>query len=260
MNERSPLHFIHSSAKIGNGTTIEPFSTIYEDVEIGENTWIAPNVTIFPGSKIGNNCRVFPGAVIGGEPQDIKFGGERTNVEIGDGTFIRECVTIHRATSDKLVTKVGKNCLLMAYSHIAHDTWIGDHCVLANQVTIAGHVEIDDWAILEGLVAVQQFVRIGSHTFVAGASLVRKNIPPYVKAAREPISYVGVNTVGLKRRGFHEKHIRTIEDIYRLIFVQNQNITKGIEQVESELKDSELKTEILDFIKNSPRGVMKGIY
>ena len=148
----------------------------------------------------------------------------------------------------------------MAYSHIAHDTWIGNNCVLANQVSIAGHVEIDDWTVLEGLVAVQQFIKIGAHAFIAGASLVRKNIPPYVKAAREPISYVGVNSVGLKRRGFGEEDIRTIEDVYRLIFVQNQNITKGIEQAETEMKNSELKSEILDFIKNSPKGVMKGIY
>lgn len=255
-----PAPYIDESSKIGKGTVVEPFSSVYDDVIIGENTWIGPNVTIFPGVRIGNNCKIFPGAVIGAEPQDLKFGGEYTTVEIGDGTSIRECVTIHKATSDKLVTKIGKNCLLMAYSHIAHDTWIGNNCVLANQVSIAGHVEIDDWTVLEGLVAVQQFIKIGAHAFIAGASLVRKNIPPFVKAAREPISYVGVNSVGLKRRGFGEEDIRTIEDVYRLIFVQNQNITKGIEQAEAELKDSELKSKILDFIKNSPKGVMKGIY
>ncbi len=255
-----PAPFIHPDAKIGKSTVVEPFTSIYEDVTIGDNTWIGPNVTIFPGTRIGSNCKVFPGAVIGAEPQDLKFNGEYTTVEIGDGTSIRECVTIHKATDDKWVTKVGKNCLLMAYSHIAHDTWIGDNCVLANQVSIAGHVEIEDWAILEGLVAVQQFVKIGAHSFIAGASLVRKNIPPFVKAAREPISYVGVNTVGLKRRGFPEDDIRVIEDVYRLIFVQNQNVTKGIEQAETELAQSELKSLIIDFIKNSPKGVMKGIY
>lgn len=255
-----PSAYIHSDAKIGEGTTIEPFTCIYEDVIIGNNTWIGSNVTIFPGTRIGSDCKIFPGAVIGAEPQDLKFGGEYTTVEIGDGTSIRECVTIHRATEDKLVTKVGKNCLLMAYSHIAHDTWIGNNCVLANGVSVAGHVEIDDWAILEGLVAVQQFIKIGAHSFIAGASLVRKDIPPFVKAAREPISYVGVNTVGLKRRGFSEQEIRNIEDVYRLIFVQNQNVTKGIEQVENELKDSPQKSEILKFIKSSPKGVMKGIY
>lgn len=255
-----PAPFIHPDAKIGNNTEIDPFSSIYEDVEIGDNTWIGPNVTIFSGTRIGSNCKIFPGAVIGAEPQDLKFDGEYTTVEIGDRTTIRECVTINRATADKLVTKVGSDCLLMAYTHIAHDTWIGNHCVLANQVSIAGHVEIGDWAILEGMVAAQQFIRIGSHAFIAGATLVRKNVPPFVKAAREPISYIGVNSVGLKRRGFEEQSIRAIEDVYRLIFVQNQNITRGIEQAETELKDSLVKKEILEFIRNSPKGVMKGIY
>lgn len=255
-----PQAFIHPGSSVGKGSQIEPFTSIYEDVIIGENTWIGPNVTIFPGTRIGSNCKVFPGAVIGAIPQDLKFGGEYTTVEIGDDTTIRECVTIHRATNDKMVTKVGKNCLLMAYSHVAHDTWIGNHCILANGVSIAGHVEIEDWAILEGLVAVQQFIKIGAHAFIAGASLVRKNVPPYVKAAREPISYIGVNTVGLKRRGFKDEEIRNIEDIYRLIFVQNQNVSKGLEQVEQELKDTIIKKQIVEFIKNSPKGVMKGIY
>ena len=258
MNKPAP--YVDVKSKVGNGTIIEPFSTVYHNVEIGENTWIGPNVTIFPGVRVGSNCKIFPSATIGAEPQDLKFNGEYTTVEIGDGTSIRECVTIHKATSDKMVTKIGKNCLLMAYVHIAHDTWIGDNCVLANQVSIAGHVEIEDWVILEGLVAVQQFIRIGAHSFIAGASLVRKNIPPYVKAAREPLSYVGVNAIGLKRRGFNEEDIRNIEDVYRLIFVQNQNVTKGIEQAEIELRGSSQKTEIIDFIKNSPKGVMRGIY
>lgn len=255
-----PAAHIHKDAVIGKGSVVEPFSTIYEDVEIGENSWIGPGVTIFPGTRIGSNVKIFPGAVVGAEPQDLKFQGEYSTVEIGDGSAIRECVTIHRGTAHKGVTKVGKNCLLMAYTHIAHDAQIGDHCVLANQVSIAGHVEVDDWAVLEGLVAVQQFVRVGAHSFVAGASLVRKNVPPYVKAAREPISYVGVNTVGLKRRGFEEQEIRIIEDVYRIIFVQNQNVSKGIEQAEQELEYSNQKAEIIAFIKDSSKGVMKGIY
>ena len=251
---------IHPDAKLGKNVIVEPFSTIYEDVIIGENTWIGPNVTIFPGARIGKNCKIFPGAVISAIPQDLKFEGEKTTVEIGDDTSIREFVSIHRGTKDKMVTRVGKNCLIMAYTHLGHDTIIGDNCVLANSVSIAGHVEIGNWAILEGLVAVQQFITIGDHSFIAGASLVRKNVPPYVKAAREPLSYVGVNTVGLKRRGFSDDDIRVIDDLYRIIYIQNQNISKAIEQVESDFSDSKFKTEILDFIKNSPRGVMKGIY
>ena len=256
----SKLAYTHPEAKVGEHTQIDAFSSIYHDVEIGVNTWIAPNVTIFPGTRIGSGCKIFPGAVIGAEPQDLKFNGEYSTVEIGDGTVVRECVTIHRATKDKCVTKVGKNCLLMAYSHVAHDVLIGDHCVLANQVSIAGHVEIGDWAILEGLVAVQQFIKIGAHAFIAGATLVRKDVPPYVKAAREPISYIGVNSIGLKRRGFEEQTIRDIEDVYRLIFVQNQNITIAMTLAENELKESEIKSEIFDFIRSSPKGIMKGIY
>ena len=255
-----PQNNIHPEAIIGKNVTVEPFSTVYEDVKIGDGTWIGPNVTIFPGARIGKNCKIFPGAVISAIPQDLKFEGEYTTVEIGDDTSIREYVTIHRGTKDKLVTKVGKDCLIMAYVHIGHDTIIGDHCVLANSVSIAGHVEIGNYAILEGLVAVQQFTTIGEHAFIGGASLVRKNVPPYVKAAREPLSYVGVNTVGLKRRGFDEEDIRTIDDIYRIIYIQNQNISRAVEQVETDFTESKYKSQILDFIRNSPRGVMKGIY
>ncbi len=255
-----PQNNVHPEAKIGKNVTIEPFSTVYEDVEIGDNTWIGPNVTIFPGARIGKNVKIFPGAVICAVPQDLKFEGEYTTVEIGDNSSIREFVTIHRGTKDKYVTRVGKNCLIMAYVHLGHDTIVGDNCVLANSVSIAGHVEIGDHAILEGLVAVQQFIVIGEHAFIGGASLVRKNVPPYVKAAREPLSFVGVNTVGLKRRGFSEEDIRIIDDIYRIIYIQNQNISKALDQVETELAATKYKQQILDFIRNSPKGVMKGIY
>lgn len=251
---------IHPSSKIRENVTIEAFSSIYENVEIGKGTWIGPNVTIFSGTKIGENCKIFPGAVLGAIPQDLKYEGENTSVEIGDNTIIRECVTINKGTQDKWVTKVGNNCLLMAYTHIAHDAIIGNNCILANQVSIAGHVEIEDWAILEGLVAVQQFVKIGSHAFIAGASLVRKNIPPFVKAAREPISYIGVNTVGLKRRDFSIETIRNIEDIYRILYVQNQNVSKGLEQIKNELSETPEMKQIISFIENSPKGIMKGIY
>ena len=252
--------YIHPEAKIATGVTIDCFSYIHKNVEIGSNTWIGSNVTIFPGTKIGPNCKIFPGAVIGAIPQDMKFDGEHSVVEIGENTTIRECVTINRATKDKKITKIGTNCLLMAYTHIAHDTCIGDHCILANQVSIAGHVKIDDWVTLGGLVAVQQFVHIGTYAFVAGASLVRKNVPPYVKAAREPISYMGVNTVKLKRNGFLEQDIKNIEDTYHLIFIQNQNVTKGIEQAKKQLKDIKVMDEITYFIRESPNGVIKGNY
>lgn len=253
-----PAAYIHPGARIGKNVTIEPFTTIYEDVEIGDGTWIGPNVTIMDGARIGKNCKIFPGAVISAIPQDLKFAGEETNTEIGDNTTIREFVTINRGTADKKKTKVGSNCLLMAYVHVAHDTFIGNHCILANSVTLAGHIDIDDHAILEGLVAVQQFVHIGAHAFIAGASLVRKNVPPFVKAAREPLSYVGVNSVGLKRRGFSDDTILRIEDIYRTIYVKNSNTSKALSIVEEEAPNSAEKKLILDFIRASTKGIMRG--
>jgi UDP-N-acetylglucosamine acyltransferase len=250
---------ISPEATIGEGVTVDSFSTIYEDVVIGDGTRIHPNVTIYPGTRIGKNCEVFPGAVIGVIPQDLKFEGEYTTVEIGDNTKIRECVTIHRGTKDKLSTRIGSNCLLMTYVHIAHDCQIGNNVILASYVGLSGHVEIDDYAILEGKVAVQQFAKIGAHTFVGGASLVRKNIPPYIKAAREPLTFAGVNSIGLRRRGMTDEQVKEIEDIYRILYVQNNNISKGIESVRESIPESSLREEILNFITLSDKGVIRGM-
>ena len=249
---------IHPDAKIGKNVTIEPFATIYGDVEIGDGCWIGPNAVIMDGARIGKNCKIFPGAVISAIPQDLKFDGEKTTAEIGDNTTIRECVTINRGTKDQYRTAVGSNCLLMAYVHVAHDCILGNNVILANNVALAGHIKIHDYAILEGYAIVQQFVTIGAHSFISGASLVRKNVPPYVKAAREPLSYVGINSVGLKRRGFSDETILQIEDIYRIIYVKNQNISKGVSAVEQEISASDEKQLILDFIKSSPKGIMRG--
>jgi UDP-N-acetylglucosamine acyltransferase len=254
----SPLAYVHPDARIGKDVTIEPFATIYADVEIGEGTWIGPNAVLMDGARIGKKCRIFPGAVISAIPQDLKFAGEHTTAEVGDGTTIRECVTINRGTADRLKTAVGSNCLLMAYVHLAHDCILGNNIVIANSVNLAGHVTIDDWAILEGNVAVQQFIHIGAHSFIAGASLVRKNVPPFVKAAREPLSYVGVNVVGLRRRGYDDAVAR-IEDIYREIFVRNSNVDRAVQNVEQTLPRSPERGQILDFIRNSPKGIMRGL-
>jgi UDP-N-acetylglucosamine acyltransferase len=255
----SPLSNISPDAKLGEGVTVDSFSTIFEDVIIGDGTRIHPNVTIYPGTRIGKNCEIFPGAVIGVIPQDLKFDGEYTTVEIGDNTSIRECVTIHRGTKDRLATRIGSNCLLMTYVHIAHDCQIGNNVILASYVGISGHVTIDDWAILEGKVAVQQFVYIGAHTFIGGASLVRKNIPPYIKAAREPLTFAGVNSVGLRRRGLTDMDVREIEDVYRIIYVQNNNISKGLEAVKDTMPNSKYAKEIIDFIQSSDKGVIRGM-
>lgn len=251
-------NYIHPDAKIGKDVIVEPFSYIAADVEIGEGTWVGPNVTIMDGARIGKNCKIFPGAVISAIPQDLKFAGEVTTVEIGDNTTIRECVTINRGTVDRNKTTVGNNCLLMAYVHLGHDVSVGNNCILANSANIAGHVTIEDFVILEGIVAVQQFVSIGAHSFVAGGSLVRKNVPPFVKAAREPLSYVGVNTVGLRRRGFSNDAILQIEDIYRTLYVKGKNVSTSLDIISLEAPESAEKTLILDFIRNSEKGIIRG--
>lgn len=253
-----PLTYIHPESVIGANVTVEPFSTIQKNVEIGEGTWIGSNVVIMEGTKIGKNCKIFPGAVIGAIPQDLKYKGEATSVEIGDNCIIRECVTINKGTSDKWVTKVGNNCLIMAYCHIAHDCIIGNHCIFSNNTTLAGHIQIGDYVVLAGLTAVQQFVKIGSHAFVTGGSLVRKDVPPYVKAAREPLSYAGVNSIGLKRRGYSIEKINNILDIYRILFVRNSNLSKGLQIIETEFPVSEEREEILSFIRDTGRGIMRG--
>ncbi len=254
-----PLALVHPDAQIGDGTEISAFSTIAADVVIGQNCWIGPNATIMDGARLGDRVRVFPGAVVSAVPQDLKYKGEPTLTFIGNDTTIRECATINRGTLDRQETRVGTHCLLMAYSHVAHDCLVGDHVILANLATLAGHIRIHDWAILEGMVAVQQFITVGEHTFIGGGSLVRKDVPPYVKCAKEPLSFAGVNVIGLRRRGFSEESIRQIEDIYRLIYVRGHNMSKALELVEQESTPSEERDRILQFIKSSQPGVIKGM-
>ncbi len=254
-----PLAYIHPQAKIADTVVIEPFVTIYKDVVIGEGTWIGSNVTIMDGARIGKNCRIFPGAVVSAPPQDLKYKGEPSTVTVGDNTIIRECVTLNRGTAlDKNTTTIGSNCLLMAYVHVAHDCVIGNNVIIANSVQLAGHIEVQDFAFIGGASAVHQFVSIGAHSIISGGSLVRKDVPPYTKAGREPLSYVGINSVGLRRRGFTSDQINEIQDIYRTIFLKKLNISKALDIIETEREPTEIRDEILDFIRNSNRGVMKG--
>ena len=210
------------------------------------------------GARIGKNCRIFPGAVISGIPQDLKYKGENTYVHIGDNTTIRECVTINKGTDDRFKTVIGKNCLIMAYCHVAHDCIVGDNCIFSNNTTLAGHITVGDFVVLAGMVAIHQFVKVGSHAFVTGGSLVRKDVPPYVKAAREPLSYAGINSVGLRRRGFSEEKINEIQDIYRTLFIRNNNTSKALDIIEADFRPTEERDEILNFIQGSQRGIMKG--
>lgn len=255
----SQLSHISPKAQLGANVTVEPFSAIYEDVIIGDGTWIGPNVTIFSGARIGKNCKIFPGAVISPVPIDLKFVGEVTTVEIGDNTVIREHATIHRGTKDKYKTVIGNNCLIMIGAHVGHDCFIGNNVLLAAYVGLAGHCVLEDYAILEGFVGVQQFSRIGAHSFIAGGSMVRKNVPPYVRAAKEPLQYMGVNSIGLKRRGFTDETIRQIEDIYRTIYVRGHNIANALAIVEAEAPASKEKEQIVNFIKESVNGIIRGL-
>ena len=253
-----PLAYVHPGAKIAKNVVIEPFTTIHNNVIIGDGTWIGSNVTIMEGARIGKNCNIFPGAVISAIPQDLKFQDEETTVEIGDNVTIREYVTVNRGTVDRGKTVIGDNCLIMAYCHIAHDCIVGNNCIFSNNSTLAGHCTVGDFVILAGMTAVHQFCMIGNHAFVTGGSLVRKDVPPFVKAAREPLSYVGINSIGLRRRGFSPDKIKEIQGIYRLLFQKNHNTSQAASIIEAEMEATPERDEILEFIENAKRGIMKG--
>jgi UDP-N-acetylglucosamine acyltransferase len=252
------MNYIHPNAKLHPTVTVGAFSCIYDDVEIGEGTVIDNNVTIYGGTRIGKNCHIYAGAVIGGDPQDLKFKGEKTYAIIGDNTTIREFVTIHRGTASKGKTVVGNNCLIMAYCHVAHDCYLNNNIIMSNATQLAGEVVVDDWAIIGGGSLVHQFSHIGAHAMIQGGSKINKDVPPYIIAAREPISYCGINSVGLNRRGFTQEQITTIQDTYRILFLSGLNMTQAVEKICETLPESFERNLIVDFVKSSPRGVVKG--
>ena len=255
---KQPLAYVHPAAKIADSVVIDPFVTIDSNVEIGEGTRIGSNVTILEGTRIGKNCNIFPGAVIGAIPQDLKFRGEETLAIIGDNTTLRECVTVNRGTAARGRTVVGSNTLIMAYCHVAHDCIVGDHVIISNASQLAGEVVVDDYAVIGGGSLIHQFCHIGAHVMLQGGALVNKDIPPYIKAAREPISYAGINSVGLRRRDFSSETIREIQEIYRYLFLSDMNISDAVERIEEELPATKERDEILQFVRNSKRGVLKG--
>jgi len=258
---KQPLAYVHPNAQIAHNVAIDPFVFIDNDVVIGEGTWIGSGAVIYAGARISKNCKIFPGAVISAIPQDLKFQGEYSTVEIGDNVTIRECVTINRGTVDRHKTVIKDNALLMAYVHVAHDCVVGKHCILANAVNMAGHVVIDDFAIVGGMSAIHQFVTIGKHVMISGGSLIGKDVPPYTKAGRDPICYEGVNSIGLRRRGYDNKTITQIQDIYRVIYLSGIRTTDALTIIERDFEATEERDEILNFIRNSGahgRGIMKG--
>ena len=249
---KQPLAYIHPDAKIHPSVVIDPFVTIDRNVEIGEGT------SILEGARIGKNCNIFPGAVIGAIPQDLKFRGEDTLAIVGDNTTLRECVTINRGTAAKGKTVVGSNCLIMAYSHIAHDCVVGDNVIISNATQVAGEVQIDNFAVIGGGTLIHQFCHIGPHVMIQGGALVNKDIPPYVKAGREPIAYAGINSIGLRRRNFTNEQIRDIQEIYRYLYLSGYNNSDAVERIEAELPATKERDEIILFVRNSQRGIIKG--
>ena len=255
---KQPFAYIHPAAKIHPSVVIDPFVTIDQNVEIGEGTHIGSNVTIMEGARIGRHCNIFPGAVISGIPQDLKFKGEDTVAIIGDNTTIRECVTVNRGTAAKDKTVVGYNCLIMAYSHVAHDCLVGNNVIISNASQLAGEVQVDDFAVIGGGTLIHQFTHIGSHVMIQGGSRINKDIPPFVKAGRDPIAYTGINSIGLRRRDFSNDQIREIQEIYRYLYLSRLNVTDAVDRIEAELPATKERDEIIEFIRNSKRGIVRG--
>jgi len=253
----SNLAFVHPEAKIGKDVIIEPFSYIAGNVIIGEGTWIGPNATILGGARIGKNCRIFPSSVVSGIPQDLKFHGEESTAELGDNTTVRECATVNRGTAAIGRTIVGDNCLLMAYSHVGHDCALKNNVIIGNSTALAGEVDVDDFAILSAGTMVHQFSHIGAHVMIGGGAKVRIDVPPFIKADRDPLSYLGLNTVGLTRRGFEKERIDEIHEIYRAIYQKGMNISQALDFVEKEFKVSPDRDYILGFIRKSERGIIR---
>ncbi len=253
----SSLAYVHPDAILGENVTVEPFAYIGGNVVIGDGTWVGPNSTVMDGARIGKECRIFPSAVVSAIPQDLKFKGEETTAEIGDRTTVREGATVNRGTASAGKTVVGSDCLLMAYSHVAHDCVLGNNVIIGNTTGLAGEVKIADWAIISGGSLVHQFARVGAHVMVGGGSRIRIDVPPFVLADREPLSFLGINKIGLARRGFDQERIDEIHNIYRVIYLGKMNFTKALETVKNDFKPSTDRDYIINFFENSERGVIR---
>ncbi len=255
MINQHPTAIVSPKAQIGDNVTIAPFSIIHDDVEIGDNTYIGPHVVVYDGARIGSGVKLYQGASVAHVPQDLKFGKEKTYLYIGDNTTVHEHVTLHRGTLETGESRIGKNVLLMAYAHIAHDCQIGDNCILANCVQIAGHVHVADWAIIGGSTPVHQFVHIGQHVMIGGGYRVVKDVPPYMLTAGEPLRYGGVNLVGLRRRGFSNEQINAIKRAYSVIYNPKLNVTQALATLQEQNLD-EIVLGIVEFIKAGNRGII----
>ena len=251
-----PTAIVDDSAQIGKNVTIGPYSIIDKNVIINDGVEIKTHVVIGENTTIGKNCTIFHGAIVGEIPQDLKFKGEETYTEIGENTVIREYVTIHRGTDDRWKTVIGNNCLIMAYAHVAHDCELGNNVILANAVNLAGHVTLEDYATLGGLVPGHQFVRIGAHSYIGGGYRVSKDVPPYILASSEPLKYSGLNSVGLRRRGFTPESRQLMKQAYRILFRSEFNTSQALAKIKSELTQTEEIQAILQFVEKTQRGII----
>lgn len=250
--------FIDKNALLGNNIRVGNNVVIEQDVVIGNNTEIGNNVTILRGSRIGESCQIHSNAVLGGTPQDLKYKGEYTLLEIGDNNIIREFVTINKGTISKGKTSIGNSNLIMSNAHIGHDCIIGNNSIIGFSVGMAGEVIVEDWVNISGLTAIHQFSVIGEHTMVSGLSRVVKDIPPYVVVAHEPLRFAGLNTVGLKRRGFDARKIDELQSIYRVLFQEKRNTKFALEIINEKFKKTVERDKILNFVRQSKRGIVKG--
>jgi UDP-N-acetylglucosamine acyltransferase len=256
MIESHPTSIISSKAKLGNNIKVSPYAIIQDDVEIGDNCIIGPFAVIYNGARIGNNVKIYQSASIAHRPQDLKFANEETYFYVGDNTVIHEFVTLHRGTMETGFSRIGKNCLLMAYAHVAHDTVIGDNCILANAVQIAGHVLIDEFAIIGGATVVHQFCKIGAHTMTGGGFRVVQDVPPFILAASEPLEYEGLNVIGLRRRGFSNEDIQTLKKAYGILYDKKYNVSQAKEIIKNEFSSNKYVEQILKFLDISKRGLI----
>jgi len=255
-NKIHPTAIVGSKAELGLDVEVGPFSIIEDDVRIGSGSVIASSVLVAAGTRLGSGCKVSHGAVLGTAPQDLKFGGEATELVIGDNTVIREYATLNRGTAaGHKVTKVGANCMLMAYTHVAHDCSLGDNVIFTNNVSLAGHVEVEDWVSIGGFTVIHQFVKVGRHSYLGGRCRVTQDIPPFILTSGEPMGYYGPNSIGLRRRGFSNEQIHSIKEAYRYIYRSKLNLKQAVEAIKSEVEQTEEVKQILDFIARAKRGL-----
>ena len=256
MNNLHPTAIVNPEAKLGDNISIGPYSIVEGDVEIGNDCAIGPYAALYNGARIGNRVKIFQGASVSNLPQDLKFSGEPTQFIIGDDTVVREFATLHRGTKETGLSKVGKNCLLMAYSHIPHDCVIGDNCIIANSVQIGGHSHIEDWVIIGGLAGLHQFSRVGEHSMIAGAAKITQDVPPYILAVSDPAEFGGLNVIGLRRRGFKADDIQTLKETYKYLYDKSLNVSQAVEIIESKFGDNIYVRKVLNFLSGTKRGIV----